>query len=583
MPWLVFGRVFAVAGWRCLLRCSGRPRAGGARGGLGRAPPRSAGAAADAKEESVEAPPGPVLAVVSIAKQRIQVYGSTGLLAQSPVSTGMAGHRTPPGVFSILQRSRFHRSNIYSDAPMPYMQRLTWSGVALHAGVVPGYPASHGCIRLPHHVRVRAVGDDQARHPRGGGAGRRSAAPHRACAPAGAEADAGAGGRRRNGPPAGRRADVASPPVATVTDAAAEPATARLLDPLRARQGDEVFVAKDAAAKAKAATLAVETAAGQGRRGPPGNRGAASRRACAGRGAAPATRRAARGGRRPADRRRARQGGAGRSRRPSLPGRERAADEARLIEAVMSRGGRRGSGRGDRDRERAPRGRRRAQGRRAGRGADLDLRQQEGGAGLHPPGVDAQFRGARRPSRQPGRPFGTHVYLATGPSADGETMGLALRLDPAVAARAATAARQGGRAQAAPASGVASGDGGRACSPASSCPRRRGGSSRSGCGQAPRSIVSDNGISGETGTLHRLHRADALSAPLCVGVVFRLVPAFLRGLLRWLAAGRETGRSPVSASSARRRGSFMRKVLAGLVVALIVGVGGYFGVVYWAQ
>jgi hypothetical protein len=68
------------------------------------------------------------------------------------VSTGKPGHSTPPGVFSILQRNRFHRSNLYSNAPMPYMQRLTWSGIALHEGHLPGYPASHGCIRMPGNV-----------------------------------------------------------------------------------------------------------------------------------------------------------------------------------------------------------------------------------------------------------------------------------------------------------------------------------------------------------------------------------------------------------------------------------------------
>ncbi|HWE21778.1 MAG TPA: L,D-transpeptidase family protein [Hyphomicrobiaceae bacterium] len=116
----------------------------------GQAQPRLTGAAAQGKDQATEIASGPLLAVVSLSRQRISVYGSTGLVAQSPVSTGMAGYRTPAGVFSILQRSRFHRSNIYSNAPMPYMQRLTWSGVALHAGVLPGYPASHGCIRLPH-------------------------------------------------------------------------------------------------------------------------------------------------------------------------------------------------------------------------------------------------------------------------------------------------------------------------------------------------------------------------------------------------------------------------------------------------
>src|SRR5262249_37255175 len=104
------------------------------------------------------APAGPLLAVVSIARQRIHVYDGTRLVAQSPVSTGMVGYRTPTGVFSILQRSRHHRSNLYSNAPMPYMQRLTWSGVALHAGALPGYPASHGCIRLPHQFAAELWG-----------------------------------------------------------------------------------------------------------------------------------------------------------------------------------------------------------------------------------------------------------------------------------------------------------------------------------------------------------------------------------------------------------------------------------------
>ncbi|RYM09102.1 L,D-transpeptidase [Sphingobium cupriresistens] len=66
------------------------------------------------------------------------------------LSTGMKGHRTPTGDFPILQKRQWHRSNLYSNAPMPYMQRLTWDGIALHAGHNPGYPASHGCIRLPY-------------------------------------------------------------------------------------------------------------------------------------------------------------------------------------------------------------------------------------------------------------------------------------------------------------------------------------------------------------------------------------------------------------------------------------------------
>jgi hypothetical protein len=68
---------------------------------------------------------------------------------EAPVSTGMPGHPTPTGIFSVIQKERFHRSNIYSGAPMPFMQRITWSGVAMHEGVLPGHPASHGCIRMP--------------------------------------------------------------------------------------------------------------------------------------------------------------------------------------------------------------------------------------------------------------------------------------------------------------------------------------------------------------------------------------------------------------------------------------------------
>jgi len=98
---------------------------------------------------------GPLLAVVSLSTQRMTVYDATGAIIRSPISSGKQGHRTPTGVFSVLQKNRHHVSNIYSGAPMPYMQRLTWSGIALHAGVLPGYPASAGCIRLPYPVAAK--------------------------------------------------------------------------------------------------------------------------------------------------------------------------------------------------------------------------------------------------------------------------------------------------------------------------------------------------------------------------------------------------------------------------------------------
>lgn len=109
---------------------------------------------ADAPKDTPK-PKGPVVIAISIEKQNLKVYDGNGLFAEAPVSTGMRGHATPMGVFSIIQKNKWHRSNIYSGAPMPYMQRITWSGVALHAGPLPGYPASHGCIRLPAHFAAR--------------------------------------------------------------------------------------------------------------------------------------------------------------------------------------------------------------------------------------------------------------------------------------------------------------------------------------------------------------------------------------------------------------------------------------------
>ena len=92
----------------------------------------------------------PLQIVVSINQQSLQVFRGTEVVAQSNVSSGKPGHSTPTGIFSILHKKKFHRSNIYSNAPMPWMQRLTWTGIALHeSGSVPPYPASHGCVRLP--------------------------------------------------------------------------------------------------------------------------------------------------------------------------------------------------------------------------------------------------------------------------------------------------------------------------------------------------------------------------------------------------------------------------------------------------
>lgn len=97
----------------------------------------------------------PVLAIVSLRSQSITVYDANGWIARAPVSSGDKGRETPAGIFSVIQKDADHRSNLYDDAYMPHMQRLTWSGIALHGGVLPGYPASHGCIRMPFAFAAR--------------------------------------------------------------------------------------------------------------------------------------------------------------------------------------------------------------------------------------------------------------------------------------------------------------------------------------------------------------------------------------------------------------------------------------------
>jgi lipoprotein-anchoring transpeptidase ErfK/SrfK len=108
--------------------------------------------------EKESKPQGPLIISVSIAQQKLRIYDANGLFAESPISTGMPGHSTPMGVFSVIQKQKFHKSNIYSGAPMPFMQRITWSGIAMHAGVLPGHPASHGCIRMPMAFAVKMYG-----------------------------------------------------------------------------------------------------------------------------------------------------------------------------------------------------------------------------------------------------------------------------------------------------------------------------------------------------------------------------------------------------------------------------------------
>ena len=104
-------------------------------------------------KESTEDPDvsakGRLSVIISLDKQQLTLYSDGQPIGSSRVSTGQPGHDTPTGVFSIIQKDQGHHSNVYDDAPMYFMQRITWSGLAMHQGFVPNYPASHGCIRLP--------------------------------------------------------------------------------------------------------------------------------------------------------------------------------------------------------------------------------------------------------------------------------------------------------------------------------------------------------------------------------------------------------------------------------------------------
>src|SRR5262245_62404922 len=98
------------------------------------------------------------MAIVSLRDQQISVYDAKGGIMRAPVSSGQKGRETPAGIFTVLQKEAEHYSNMYDDAYMPHMQRLTWTGIALHGGPLPGSPASHGCIRLPYDFAERLFG-----------------------------------------------------------------------------------------------------------------------------------------------------------------------------------------------------------------------------------------------------------------------------------------------------------------------------------------------------------------------------------------------------------------------------------------
>jgi len=117
------------------------------------AEPAAARGSRNAQQDQVEPtrPAGaPMLAVVGLKDQRITIYDADGAIMHAPVSSGQTDYETPVGIYSVLQKEAEHYSNRYDDAAMPFMQRITWTGIALHAGALPGYPASHGCVRLPY-------------------------------------------------------------------------------------------------------------------------------------------------------------------------------------------------------------------------------------------------------------------------------------------------------------------------------------------------------------------------------------------------------------------------------------------------
>ena len=124
------------------------------------APADEAAARNHSRERSVEAielrtAGEPIMGIVSLRSQRITIYDANGWILRSPVSTGQKGRETPAGIFSVIQKVEDHYSNLYDDAYMPNMQRITWSGIALHGGILPGYAASHGCVRMPFEFAAR--------------------------------------------------------------------------------------------------------------------------------------------------------------------------------------------------------------------------------------------------------------------------------------------------------------------------------------------------------------------------------------------------------------------------------------------
>ena len=161
------------------------------------APPTEATAPRDAGE--------PIMAIVSIKTQQVTFYDADGWILRAPVSTGTTGRETPAGVFAVIEKDKDHHSTMYDDAWMPNMQRITWNGIALHGGPLPGYAASHGCVRMPYGFAEKLfdktwIGMRVIISPNDAAAGR--VLPSRRCSCRTAEAIAAARGARPRRSPA---------------------------------------------------------------------------------------------------------------------------------------------------------------------------------------------------------------------------------------------------------------------------------------------------------------------------------------------------------------------------------------------
>src|SRR3954467_9445695 len=205
-----------------------------------RAPPPKEGTAPRAAGE-------PIMAIVSIKSQQVTLYDADGWILRAPVSTGTKERETPAGVFAVIEKEKDHRSTMYDDAWMPNMQRITWNGIALHGGPLPGYAASHGCVRMPYGFAGKLF--DKTRIGMRVIIAPNDAAPvefsHPALFVPNAEALAAAPARAeplvREATEAAKAADEAKKAAATATrDAASFTASLRKLEQLKARADAEV-------------------------------------------------------------------------------------------------------------------------------------------------------------------------------------------------------------------------------------------------------------------------------------------------------------------------------------------------------